>query len=281
MYRLVFQNRDAARPLFIGGGTATAVIGRQPDCAVRLTDAGVGERHATIERRADGYYILDLGTANGTRVNGQRVSVQRLANGDEIEVGAVRLRFELAPEPPPERRAFDPWQAVAGAAVTALVAGQLGLFAWTFSQPHPRGTRTDIVRSRPPPAPAVVSTDSPPAALTPLPSSGASEAAAPVPEVLTRMLRITRVDRADAADGVTLRIQIKAQVNERALDTGAVGISVQCGERIVWVPAPSDWDNFTTRTLSAKLSGPCPGWVVRTFYRKKLQDVYPLPAGHS
>ncbi len=280
MYRLVVQNRDASRAPFLGGA-GPVVIGREPDCAVRLTEAGVSDRHAAIERRADGYYIRDLGTATGTRVNGQRVASQRLANGDEIEVGAVRLRFELAPEPPPDRRAFDPWQAVAVAAVTALVAGQVGLFGWIFSQPHPRGTRTDMVRGRPPPAADSSTTDSPPGALTLRPGPAAEAAAPPAPEVLTRMLRITRVERSEAADGVTLHIQIKAQVAERTLDTGAIGISVQCGERVVWVPVPSDWENFTSRTLSAKLSGSCPGFLVRTFYRKKLQDVYPPPAGHS
>jgi predicted component of type VI protein secretion system len=280
MYRLVFQNRDAARPSFTGGD-APVVIGREPDCAVRLTEAGVGDRHAAIERRADGYHIRDLGTANGTRVNGQRVAGQRLANGDEIEVGAARLKFEIAPDPPPDRRAFDPWQAVAVAAVTVLVAGQIGLFVWIFAQPHPRGTRTDIVRGRQPQAPAPAATDNSPSVLAPLPATAAPEAGTPsTPEVLTRMLRITRVDRSDAPDGVTLRIQIKAQVGERALDTGAVGVSAQCGERVVWAAVPADWDNFTTRTLSVKLTGACPSYVVRTFYRKKLQDVYPPPAGN-
>ena len=44
----------------------------------------------------DGYVVVDLQSTNGTRVNGVAITERRLANGDEITVGATRLRFEAS-----------------------------------------------------------------------------------------------------------------------------------------------------------------------------------------
>lgn len=284
MYRLIFQSREPARPTFTGGDTPV-VLGRDASCAVRLADGGVSDRHAQIDRRADGYYLRDLDSANGIRVNGQRVTEQRLAGGDEIELGAVGFKFEVVHEPPPERRAFDPLQAAAVAVVALLVAGQIGLFVWILSRPHPRKGRTDIVRGyRAQEREARAASNAVPQNLPPLPATGPAPAPAAPAEVLNRMLRITRVDQSDAADGATLRIQIKAQINELHLDPGSVGIGVQFFAAptkpggVVWLNAPGDWENFSTRTFTAKSTGPCVGYVVRTYYRKKLQDVSAAPA---
>ena len=251
MYRLQLQDRET----FIGRD-ATLVIGREPASALRLTDGGISDRHAAIERHADGYYVRDLDSANGVRVNGQRVAEQRLASGDEIELGTVRLVFEIVHEPPPERRAFDPWQAVAVGAIALFIAGQVALFGWIFSTEHPRGARTDLVRGAKPSPPSANSAPAGP--LPPLPATEPGPAV-PAPVVLNRMIKIARVDG--------LRIQIKAQVAERELDPSQIAVSVQCGNEVKWLPVPQDWENFTSRTLTA----PCPG-IVRTYYRKKLQD---------
>jgi hypothetical protein len=69
-------------------------IGRTPDCDVNLSDPNVSRRHAEVRRQGDGFVVVDLGSTNGTRVNGQGVKVQTLDDGDEITVGATRLRFE-------------------------------------------------------------------------------------------------------------------------------------------------------------------------------------------
>ena len=285
MYRLVFQNRDATRPPFFGGD-GPVFIGRDATCTLRLTDGGVSDRHAQIERRADGYYLRDLDSANGVRVNAQRVTEQRLAGGDEIELGAGRLTFEIVHDPPPERRALDPLQCVAIVAVAVLVAGQIILFGRIFSQEHPRRGRTDIVRGgRHQAAPAATNTA--PQELLPMPATGAAGAPSPTTEVLNHMLRVARVERADTADGVTLRIQIKAQVGERQLDPGSVAIGVQffaapaTPRNVVWLTVPADWENFSSQTFTVKspdAPSRCAGYVVRTYYRKKLQDVYAVPA---
>ncbi len=262
------------------------VIGRDSSSALRLTDKGVNDRHAAIERGTDGYYVRDLGSANGVRVNGQRITDQRLTTGDEIEVGGVRLAFEIVHEPPPGRRALDPLQLVAVCAVALVIAGQGVLFGWIFSQPHPRRGRTDIVKSARQQR-AAAAAPAAPTLLPPLPAMDVSDIPTPATEVLDRMIKIVRVDRVDAPDAVTVRIQVKAQVGERQLDTGSVGIGVQfftsptTGKSPVWVAVPLDWGNFSTRTLSAKFFGPpqqCAGYVVRAYYRKKLQDVFAAPS---
>lgn len=74
---------------------ATSTIGRLPECAVTLGDPGVSRRHAELRRSTDGGFVLvDLGSTNGTRVNGVVVGEHRLTDGDEITVGNTRLRFE-------------------------------------------------------------------------------------------------------------------------------------------------------------------------------------------
>jgi hypothetical protein len=91
------------RRLELVGGTETGrvvrlrppslVIGRGADADLRLMDTGVSRRHAEIEVDQDGVTIVDLGSTNGTSVNGQRVSRAQLADGDRIGLGASVLVY--------------------------------------------------------------------------------------------------------------------------------------------------------------------------------------------
>jgi pSer/pThr/pTyr-binding forkhead associated (FHA) protein len=76
-------------------GSEPLVIGRLPECSVVLSDSNVSRRHAEIRRKGDGVFVTDLGSTNGTRVNGAPVREQFLASGDEISVGTTRLIFEM------------------------------------------------------------------------------------------------------------------------------------------------------------------------------------------
>lgn len=72
-------------------------IGRQDDNLVQLEDASVHRHHALLHRAPDArIFVRDLSGrgGNGVKVNGERVSVRALKNGDRIEVGAKVLTFE-------------------------------------------------------------------------------------------------------------------------------------------------------------------------------------------
>ncbi len=68
-------------------------IGRTPDAAVFLDDVTVSRNHALLVRRADGHYIDDLGSLNGTYVNRRRIESHRMSHGDELQVGKYKLTY--------------------------------------------------------------------------------------------------------------------------------------------------------------------------------------------
>lgn len=87
--------------LTIGGGTLAGrtfdletgflTVGRSDTCSVRLdpmTERIASKQHCFIEARADGFYITDNQSTNGTLVNGERISSVRLNSGDQIQFGA-------------------------------------------------------------------------------------------------------------------------------------------------------------------------------------------------
>ena len=77
-------------------GKEPLTIGRLADCGVVLSDPNISRRHAEIRRddETGGHQITDLGSTNGTKVNGTVIKSHRLRDGDEITLGASRLRYE-------------------------------------------------------------------------------------------------------------------------------------------------------------------------------------------
>lgn len=83
---------------------AVLSIGRAADNAVVIKDTSASRHHAVILERAPGeFQLTDLGSRNGTTVNGKRLLAPHiLANGDTIEIGEVRMHFRhLGEEPAP------------------------------------------------------------------------------------------------------------------------------------------------------------------------------------
>jgi hypothetical protein len=69
-------------------------IGRATDAPIRITDTSVSRRHAEVRPSGSGWVVVDLGSTNGTRVNGAPVTERTLDDGDTITVGDAVLRFE-------------------------------------------------------------------------------------------------------------------------------------------------------------------------------------------
>ncbi len=72
-----------------------ATIGRLPDCDVILDDPNASRNHAELHPEGDTYLLVDLGSTNGSKVNGQRSNGRLLADGDELTFGIVSLVFHL------------------------------------------------------------------------------------------------------------------------------------------------------------------------------------------
>jgi pSer/pThr/pTyr-binding forkhead associated (FHA) protein len=71
--------------------------GRHPDSDIFLDDITVSRRHAEFRLENGEFRVLDIGSLNGTYVNGQPVDSAVLANGDEIQLGKFRLVFLTTP----------------------------------------------------------------------------------------------------------------------------------------------------------------------------------------
>ncbi len=88
-----------AGSLVLPGGERVALsdpitrVGRLPDCGVQLVDPSVSRYHAELRAKGDGFVVVDLGSTNGTRVNGVRVTERELRDGDEVVFGTIGVRF--------------------------------------------------------------------------------------------------------------------------------------------------------------------------------------------
>lgn len=77
------------------GGEVT--IGRLPECELSVNDPNVSRRHAQVRTHGSNVIVVDLGSTNGTKVNGQRIKGEQvLVDGDIISLGATHLRFEAS-----------------------------------------------------------------------------------------------------------------------------------------------------------------------------------------
>lgn len=74
---------------------SNAVIGRDPEAEVCIEDAGVSWEHARIEDQGGSWSLIDMGSTNGTVINGIRVDEQPLTHGDKLVFGTTMVRFEV------------------------------------------------------------------------------------------------------------------------------------------------------------------------------------------
>lgn len=77
-------------------GDTPLIIGRSPQAGVVINDSNVSRQHAEVWRTVEGVAIRDLRSTNGTFVNGHRIDAVSLSPRDDIAVGTLHFRIEMA-----------------------------------------------------------------------------------------------------------------------------------------------------------------------------------------
>lgn len=88
---VVIRGANSGSRFAVEPGVTT--IGRHPDSTVFLDDVTVSRRHAEVRSANDRWVVSDVGSLNGTYVNGLRIDEHELAEADQLQVGKYRLVF--------------------------------------------------------------------------------------------------------------------------------------------------------------------------------------------
>ena len=97
--RLVWRRPDGSDVCF-RLTESVMVVGREEQADIRLDEPLVSRSHARIERRGEGFWVIDLSSTNRTRVNDEVVAQRQLEDGDEVRFARVVCRFRLGPSEP-------------------------------------------------------------------------------------------------------------------------------------------------------------------------------------
>ena len=96
-HRLLIQRRGR-RPQVFRLLRSSVIIGRGKGTDLLLPDISVSRHHARVDQVGkDGHKVVDLGSQNGTKVNGRKVKEHTLKSGDELQVGKFVLIYEYRP----------------------------------------------------------------------------------------------------------------------------------------------------------------------------------------
>ena len=87
----IIRARGKSKVIELGEGELT--IGRSPGCSIQLRRSIVSRSHAQVTFRNEEYHLEDLGSTNGTYVNGIKVERCVLRNNDQIDIGGVKMLF--------------------------------------------------------------------------------------------------------------------------------------------------------------------------------------------
>ena len=71
------------------------IVGRVGECDICIADQHISRRHCLVSAGQTGYIVRDLGSANGTSLNGVRVTEAPLKDGDKLSLGSVQVEFHL------------------------------------------------------------------------------------------------------------------------------------------------------------------------------------------
>src|SRR5215831_18297999 len=99
--------KEGANPVTLQLNEDVIAIGRSKENNIVLKNIKASRRHARIERIGATYQITDLGSGNGTKVNGKKIDFQALNKGDEIAIGDARLTLKAIDDGPDAMDAPD------------------------------------------------------------------------------------------------------------------------------------------------------------------------------
>lgn len=85
--------REATREQSFDLHQPSTTLGREPGCDIQLLDWKLSRRHARLDVTPEGVKVSDLGSTNGTLVNGRPITEALLHHGDEIQIGNVKIAF--------------------------------------------------------------------------------------------------------------------------------------------------------------------------------------------
>lgn len=98
---LHFKGKSKQSPIEVT--RSIVLLGRHPECDVRLKLSSVSRRHCCLVQVDQDLYVRDLGSLHGVWVNGRRVVEQRLELGDELAIGPVFLKVRTVEQENPEK----------------------------------------------------------------------------------------------------------------------------------------------------------------------------------
>jgi ABC transport system ATP-binding/permease protein len=141
--------------------SAEVVLGRDSGVDIQIDSPGISRRHARLVQESDGYRVEDLGSSNGTFVNGQRLSGgQQLKHGDQIGLGlSVRLEYQVEQpigqatmlEGPTVEGTFlesaPPTETVVN--IRSAMGTQTAQDHWTRQADHPAGVGATMIGEEP------------------------------------------------------------------------------------------------------------------------------------
>lgn len=99
MAKLVYEDQGVVCEFVLDPAGAPCTIGRNPTCDVRVNDPSMSRRHAEVyfNQTVGDFEVRDLGSSNGTYVNGRPAASTPVSDNDEIICGEFRLRFLVEP----------------------------------------------------------------------------------------------------------------------------------------------------------------------------------------
>ena len=119
---LIVQGRGGSESIKLVDGVTT--VGRQDDCQLRIKSSQVSRKHCELFEKKGLLLVKDLGSSNGTYVNGKRIEGQRvLEPGDELTIGKVKLRVAKVGEPAPPPK-IAPAKKPGDTAIVEMVAAE-------------------------------------------------------------------------------------------------------------------------------------------------------------